>query len=199
MCKDENIILLEDCAHSFGSTLNDKHSGLFGDAGVYSFYATKSIPAGEGGVVITKDEEIGDMISDFAIYDRFEQKLPLGNNIRISEVQALLAYSVVKEWEQIVLNKTNIANKYIPICEEKQIDFINQNINGQVGNYYKFILTSNSPINDRYPKITIKTSPVYDYHIGDINEVFDRHLCLPIWYGLEDEIVQNVVKELEAI
>ena len=121
MCKDEDIILLEDCAHSFGSTLNGKHSGLFGNAGVYSFYATKSIPAGEGGVVITKDEEIGDMISDFAIYDRFGQKLPLGNNIRISEVQALLAYSVVKEWEQIVLNKTNIANKYIPFVKKNKL------------------------------------------------------------------------------
>ena len=48
LCKEENIILLEDCAHSFAATLNNKHSGLFGDAGVYSFYATKAIPVGEG-------------------------------------------------------------------------------------------------------------------------------------------------------
>ena len=71
LCKDENIILLEDCAHSFGATLNDKHSGLFGDAGVYSFYATKAIPCGEGGVVVTKQTEIGEMVSKYSIYDRF--------------------------------------------------------------------------------------------------------------------------------
>ncbi len=36
-CHSENIILLEDCAHSYGATLNGKHSGTFGDAGVFSF------------------------------------------------------------------------------------------------------------------------------------------------------------------
>ena len=49
LCSEENIILIEDCAHSFESTLNGKRSGLFGNAGVYSFYATKAIPVGEGG------------------------------------------------------------------------------------------------------------------------------------------------------
>ena len=69
---------MEDCAHSFGSTLNGKHSGLFGDAGVYSFYATKAIPVGEGGIVVTNDAKIGEMIIDFSIYDRFDQKVKNG-------------------------------------------------------------------------------------------------------------------------
>jgi dTDP-4-amino-4,6-dideoxygalactose transaminase len=51
--------------------LYSKHSGLFGDAGVYSFYATKAIPAGEGGIVVTNDNEIGDMVASYSIYDRF--------------------------------------------------------------------------------------------------------------------------------
>ena len=57
-CKEKNIILLEDAAHSFGSTLNKKFSGTFGNAGVYSYYATKAIFAGEGGIVVTKDNNI---------------------------------------------------------------------------------------------------------------------------------------------
>ena len=52
-CTGNDIILLEDCAHSFGATFKGKHSGTFGNAGVYSFYATKAVPAGEGGIVIT--------------------------------------------------------------------------------------------------------------------------------------------------
>ena len=199
LCRQEKIILLEDCAHSFGSTLNGKHTGLFGDAGVYSFYATKSIPAGEGGVVVTNNQELGKMVSDFAIYDRFEQKLPLGNNIRISEVQALLAFSVVKEWLEIVTNKKNIADKYIPICDDKNIKYIDQFSEGQSGNYYKFIITSETPINNKYPNIKTKTSAVYDYHIGATNNVYDKHLCLPIWYGLEDSVIDNVILELQNI
>ena len=42
-CKERNIILIEDSAHSFGSTLNKKFSGTFGDAAVYSYYSTKAI------------------------------------------------------------------------------------------------------------------------------------------------------------
>ena len=45
--KKENILLLEDAAHSFGSTHNGKFAGTFGDAGVYSYYATKAIFAGK--------------------------------------------------------------------------------------------------------------------------------------------------------
>ena len=197
LCKNDNIVLLEDCAHSFGATLDGKHSGLFGDAGVYSFYATKAIPAGEGGIVITSDLEIGEMISKYAIYDRFDQKLELGNNIRISEVQALLTYSIVKEWKNIVENKMKIADKYMEACRRAKIKFIAQNNNGHFGNYYKFILISPGvPILEALPKLETKTSPVYDYSIGIPNKVADFHACLPIWYGQDDQVTMKVCKEI---
>ena len=74
-CKEKNIILIEDAAHSFGSTLNNKFSGTFGDAGVYSYYSTKAIFAGEGGVVVTNDDKIGNLMKDFIAYDRFKRKM----------------------------------------------------------------------------------------------------------------------------
>ncbi len=197
ICKEENIVLLEDCAHSFGATLYGKHSGLFGNAGVYSFYATKAIPAGEGGVVITNSNEIGDMVASYSIYDRFEQKLEVGNNIRVSEVQSLLTYAVVKEWENIIKNKQSIAEQYIEVCNRKNINYITQNENGQNGNYYKFIIyTPDRPINEELPELTTKTSAVYDYSIGVLNKVAKYHACLPIWYGQDYEITEKVLDEL---
>ena len=198
LCKDENIILLEDCAHSFGATLNDKHSGLFGDAGVYSFYATKAIPAGEGGVVVTNDNDIGDMVASYSIYDRFDQCLEVGSNIRISEVQALLIYSIVKEYKCMINNKIRIAKKYIDVCNEMGIKYIQQDANGHFGNYYKFILYNSEIEADKaFPKLKTKTSAVYDYSIGSLNSVANNHVCLPIWYGLESEIVNRVIKEIQ--
>ena len=64
-----------------------------------------------------------------------DQKQEMGNNIRISEVQALLSFSVVKEWQSIIDNKIKIASQYIEKCLELNIDHINQNLNGQKGNY----------------------------------------------------------------
>jgi len=197
LCKEENIILLEDCAHSFGATLNGKHSGLFGDAGAYSFYATKAIPAGEGGLVVTKNEDLGDRLNKYAIYDRFDQKLEVGSNIRISEMQALLTYAAVKEWKTIIENKIPMAEKYMAVCKEKNIKYIAQNENGHFGNYYKFIVyTPGVPTLEALPELKTTTSPVYDYDIGAPNSVALYHACLPIWYGQSQDVVDKVVGEL---
>lgn len=198
LCKKENIILLEDCAHSFGATLHGKHSGLFGDAGVYSFYATKAIPAGEGGIVVTNNDIIGEWINKFSIYDRFDQKLEVGNNIRVSEVQALLIYSAIKEYKSIIENKIPMAEKYMDACREYNIKYIAQNQNGHLGNYYKFIIISpNSPIDKFLPNLKTKTSPVYDYDIGTPNSVALYHACLPIWYRQDHEVIKKVILELK--
>lgn len=198
LCKQENIILLEDCAHSFGATLKGKHSGLFGNAGVYSFYSTKAIPAGEGGVVVTNDEELGNMVYDFSIYDRFNQKLEIGFNNRVSEPQALLAYSVVKEWKEIIENKVSIAERYMKACDALGIKYINQTKNGQRGNYYKFTVYNDEiPIAEYLPLLKTRTSPVYDYSIGVDNPLAEYHACLPIWYGQENEITEKVVEEIK--
>ena len=128
-CKEKNIILLEDAAHSFGSTLNKKFSGTFGNAGVYSYYSTKAIFAGEGGIVVTDDNNIGNLMKDFIAYDRFKQKMEIGCNIRLPEIQALMIYSVVKEYKEIIKNKFKIAKKYSETCNSCNIKYISQNKN----------------------------------------------------------------------
>jgi perosamine synthetase len=197
-CKIKNIVLLEDCAHSFGATLNGKHSGLFGDAGVYSFYATKAIPAGEGGIVVTNNSDLGNIISHYAMYDRFDQKLEIGNNIRISEIQALLTYSILKEWDSIIVDKKEVAKRYIEICLDNDIRYLDQDAENHCGNYYKFILLSEEDrdVNDFYSDIKTRTSPVYDYSIGKDNIVARHHICLPIWYNQDLEVTEQVCKEL---
>ncbi len=198
LCKEEDIVLLEDCAHSFGATNENLHSGLFGNAGVYSFYSTKAIPVGEGGMIVTDDSEIGHYCKNYSIYDRFDQKMDIGFNNRISEPQALLAFSVIKEWKNIIHNKIEIARKYANVCDELGIDYISQNNDVLTGNYYKFVIyDSNETIENKFPKLKTKTSCVYDYSIGAPNPLAKHHACLPIWYGQETEITDRVIQELK--
>ena len=139
------------------------------------------------------------MIDKFSIYDRFDQVIKPGNNIRISEIQALLTYSVIKEWKKIIENKIIIAEKYIKICKQNNINFINQSSNGQLGNYYKFVIYDKKiPISKKIPNLKTKTSPVYDYDIGVKNPVVGFHECLPIWYGQKDVITDKVCKEISS-
>ena len=197
-CKEKNIILLEDAAHSFGSTLNKKFSGTFGNAGVYSYYSTKAIFAGEGGVVVTNDNNIGNLMKDFIAYDRFKQKMKIGFNIRLPEIQALMIYSVVNEYKEIIKNKFNIAKKYSEICNSHNIKFINQNGKFNIGNYYKFtIISPEKNVSDLLPKIKTTTSKVYEYSLGNSKKIPEKHLCLPIWFDLEENISDKVIKEIK--
>jgi perosamine synthetase len=196
--KKENILLLEDAAHSFGSTLNNKFAGTFGDAGVYSYYSTKAIFAGEGGVAVTNNEKIGTLLQDFIAYDRFKQKMPIGCNIRLSELQALMIYSVVDCYKEIISNKAEIASKYEEICKKNDVKFIKQNKDSNIGNHYKFtIISSKSEVTKEYPKIKTTTSKVYDYALGNNKDIPLKHLCLPIWYGLDKSITDKILVELE--
>jgi perosamine synthetase len=198
-CKENNIILLEDCAHSYGATINGKHSGSFGDAGVYSFYSTKAIFSGEGGIVVTNDDEIANKVERFIMYDRFEQQLDVGINLRQSELQAMFLYGVLQESDKIIESKRKIASIYKKICDQKGINYIDQDDNSNKGNYYKFILLDpKCDVSNTFKNITTKTSPVYDYVLGRSEKLATNHICLPIWYDQDDEMTNKVIKELES-
>ena len=197
-CKEKNIILLEDAAHSFGSILNKKFSGTFGNAGVYSYYSTKAIFAGEGGIVVTDNNNIGNLMKDYIAYDRFKQKMQIGCNIRLPEIQALMIYAVVKEYKTIIKNKFSIAQKYAEVCNAHNIKFINQSEDFNIGNYYKFtIISPEKNVSDLLPKIKTTTSKIYEYSLGNSKEIPEKHLCLPIWYDLEENISDKVIKEIK--
>jgi perosamine synthetase len=198
-CQDNNIILLEDCAHSFGATYRNRHSGLFGSGGVYSFYATKAVPAGEGGMVVTDSDDLGPFIQDYVIYDRFKQLLDIGVNFRQSELQALLVYAVVKEVNSILEDKKKIAARYMETCDKLFIPYIPQEDSQNMGNYYKFIvLSKDGVISQELPELQTTTSKVYDYCLGRTKVITTNHACLPIWYGQSEQLTEKVIMELKA-
>lgn len=199
-CKDVGIALVEDCAHSFGSTLDGEHTGLFGIAGAYSLYATKAIAAGEGGIVVTNDSDLGSMLGKFNIYDRFEQVQEIGVNFRVSEIQALFSYCMCEMSEAIIHNKDKIAQYYIEACNQAGIEIINPYKAGQKGNHYKFTIIAEFDADAEFKCITNRTSPVYNYRLGeDPMSIATRHICLPIWYDLETEVVEQTVDQLVSL
>lgn len=123
----------------------------------------------------------------------------VGLNIRLSELQALMIYSVVKEYEQIIKNKLEIAKKYSDICKNLNIQYISQKNNLTSGNYYTFTLISpNEDISKLLPKVKTTTSKIYDYALGNSKQIPLKHLCLPIWFGLEESVSDKVVSELKS-
>ncbi len=199
-CKKSGVALIEDCAHSLGATLNGGHTGLFGIAGVYSLYATKAIAAGEGGIAVTNDSDLGNMLSRFNIYDRFDQLQDIGVNFRISELQALFADCMCELSDNIIANKSKIADKYIDACNSTGILYVDPYQAGQRGNHYKFTIIAEDNVDNDFGAIKNRTSPVYSYSLGaDPMSIKTRHICLPIWYDLESSVVDETIEQLRSL
>ena len=58
IAKKNNLRIIEDCAESLGSELNNEPLGIYGDAATFSFFGNKTITTGEGGMILFKDEEV---------------------------------------------------------------------------------------------------------------------------------------------
>ena len=85
------------------------------------------------------------------------------------------------------------------MCKKYEWEYINPKSDGQQSNLYKFILLSRGVNPEKeFSQIIKRTSPVYDYFLGrDNHEIIKRHICLPVWYLLEDKIVDVVLDELK--
>ncbi len=62
LCKRHNLLLIEDCAHSPGASRDGKHTGTWGQFGAFSFFSNKNLAVGEGGMLITDDDELAEQV-----------------------------------------------------------------------------------------------------------------------------------------
>ena len=87
------LAVIEDACHSWGSRWKGKGTGALGNAGAFSFQVSKNIAAGEGGIVVTDDEELGRRVRGFTNCDRdlpdpWYYHYRMGSNYRMTEFQA---------------------------------------------------------------------------------------------------------------
>jgi 8-amino-3,8-dideoxy-alpha-D-manno-octulosonate transaminase len=110
ICKEHDLILLEDACQSIGAMYKGRYVGTIGDAGTFSFDFVKTITCGEGGVVMTSDEsvykksdEYSDHGHDHVGVDRGADLHPyLGYNFRISELHAAVGLAQIRKVHQFL-------------------------------------------------------------------------------------------------
>lgn len=95
IAEKHNLIVMEDSAHAWGSQLDGKGAGTLSRCGTFSFQETKNITAGEGGILVTDDQEIADLCRSFTHCGRapgsawYDHDF-LGSNLRLTEFQAVV-------------------------------------------------------------------------------------------------------------
>lgn len=113
--KENNLKIIEDCAHAIGTQYNKKHVGNFGSAGCFSFYPTKNITTIEGGMVITNSKSIAKYVMtarNHGLTKTLAQRYSNGNpweynidesgyNYRLDEIRSALGLSQLKRIKKI--------------------------------------------------------------------------------------------------
>ena len=98
-----NLKVVEDCAHAHGSIYKGKLVGNWGHAGTFSFQASKVLTAGEGGAIITNDDQLSDLMYTISDCGRKKNQLPYqhfiyGTNYRMTEYQAAVLLEQMKKF-----------------------------------------------------------------------------------------------------
>ena len=178
LCRDRGVTLLEDCAHAHGASWDGHRPGSFGDAGIYSLYATKTISTGEGGVLVSRHPELLQFARGYRNYGKPDHAQP-GLNFRMSEFTAAIGLVQIERLDEIVAWKNEIARAQLDPIHPSRLELPD----GMVSGLYKYIV---------FDWLERSTGRVYDAPCHRIMATGDdlpnsdwvaaNHSCVPLYY-----------------
>lgn len=224
LCDERGIALVEDAAHAHGSTLNDVPAGSFGVAGTFSFYPTKVITSGEGGMIVTADERL----HHEALAYRDQGKASFGANRhthlgyawRLSEVHAAIGLVHLRRLPEFLAVRRGVAARYDEALRDNPIIAPLAVPPPSRSNYYKYVglladgverAALKAELADRFGvrlsgevyETPLHHQPVFarwaDGPLPVAERVCARHVCLPIHSDMTDAEVAQVVDALTEV
>lgn len=177
-CRANEIFLIEDCAHAHGASWNGRRPGSWGDAGVYSLYATKTISTGEGGILVSRHEELLDFARKYRNYGKLDHEVE-GLNYRMSEFTAAIGLVQIERLDEIVAWKNAVAREHLDPEYPSRL----QLPDGMVSGLYKYIV---------FDRLERSTGRVYDQpchrimgdpsNLPNTDWIARNHSCVPLYY-----------------
>lgn len=124
LCRQKGIAFIADAASSFLASTNGVPAGSVGDAAIFSFHSAKPITTGEGGAIVTNNEEICRAMREIRNHGEVEGKKyvynRLGSNFRMTDIAASLGISQIENSDFIIGKRGYVIDKYLesPILKE---------------------------------------------------------------------------------
>lgn len=222
LCDRAGIPLIEDCAHAHGSWFEGRHAGSVSGYGAYSFFMTKPLTCGEGGIVTFEDPSLVRIIKTIRNYGKDEtgKHIMKGFNYKLSEFDAAVALWASLNGQRLAEERRKIARNYDRLLENVPGLSI-LNVPECQSSYYKYVVTIDGAVDrDKLKKILLEdhgieiAGGVYDTlcheepyfrtlpdRILNLADSFPKagqfartQLCLPLYPGLKEE-EQNLVAE----
>lgn len=168
IAKKHGLFVLEDCALSIGATYKGVHTGLLGDAGVFSFYPVKHMTTAEGGMFITRHGDLAERIGKKRAFgvDRVvgERKVPgvydvnmLGYNYRMNELEAAIGIEQLKRIPSFLeQRRKNFDALFKGLSEVEELSVIESGGSGGiVGSHYCLsVVIDESLLEKRFDLVT---------------------------------------------
>jgi perosamine synthetase len=218
--RDRGLFIIEDCAHAHGASVEGRKAGSLGDAGCFSFYPTKVMTAGSGGILVTNDVDLVRDARELRLFGRRDgvgHVWPEGNDWFLDEIRACVAYHQLRELDDGLRRRREIARRY----DEKLSGVAGfQRLQVPAGHqpaYYHYTVFLDPAVD--YAKLAsrlkdkhgIATKPIYvplhkepvfrDLDTGTLSKTEDvlaRSLCLPMFVDLKNEEIDYVARTLTA-
>ena len=217
ICKENNLFLIEDAAHAPGASIDNKKAGNLGDVGCFSFFPTKPMTTGEGGIITTNDVKLAEF-SKIVRHHGKEGSLhtKIGYNWRMSEINAILGIYQLRRLDEFLVKRNHVANRYAQELNDlKNLTLISVPSNIR-HSFWKYPILLNSIKASHLEKIfrekyeialgtvyfpPIHLQPFYKEKFGFSSgmlpvseDVLSRETCLPIFADISEEMIDNVIK-----
>lgn len=117
LAKRHNLRVLEDSCEALGTTYHGRPAGLIGEAGVFGFYPNKQITTGEGGMIVTNDDDLAFMARSLRNQGRDPEggwlaHPRLGYNYRMTDIQAAIGIHQMRRLDEILAKRARVADHY---------------------------------------------------------------------------------------
>ena len=127
VARRHSLRVIEDSCEALGSLYQGKPAGALGDLGVFGFYPNKQITTGEGGMIVTDDEEVAIRCRSLRNQGRDTERgwldhPRLGFNYRISDINCALGIAQLSRLDEIIAARTRVANWYLEdLADESRV------------------------------------------------------------------------------
>jgi UDP-N-acetylbacillosamine transaminase len=218
ICKEHDVYLIEDAAESLGATFHGRHTGTFGDFGIYSFNGNKILTTSGGGMLVSPNKEWIEKAMFYSTqakepYIHYEHK-EYGYNYRMSNVLAAIGVAQMEVIEERVRKKREISEWYRKhLRDVEEIEFMPE-LPGSRGNRWLTALTFKKTDFNRIMKalegINVESRPLWKpMHMqklfenckseldGTSENLYKRGLCLASSTTMTEEDVEMISKAIK--
>lgn len=155
ICNDYNIKVIEDAAESLGSKYKNKHTGTYGNFGIFSLNGNKTITSGSGGVLITNNDEEADKAKHLTTTAKVPHQYEyihdeIAYNYRLANINAALACAQMEQLELFIKKKRILAEKYKEFFYNNNINFINEPYNSRSNYWLNGIILNDKKERDEF-------------------------------------------------